>query len=248
MDDKELLRYSRHIMLSEFDVEGQQALLDSRVLLVGLGGLGCPAAMYLASSGVGELVVVDNDEVDLSNLQRQIAHTTADIGKLKAESVKDSVLALNPNINVTSITERLSGQVLAEQVRAADIVIDASDNFSTRFEINRSCVNYGVPLVSGAAIRGEGQLIVFDSRNRNSPCYRCLYDDNVNDDDLSCTESGVLAPLVGMIGSMQALEAVKFLAGYGQPLLGKLFIFDAYTMLIRTLKVKRTIGCPVCGS
>jgi molybdopterin-synthase adenylyltransferase len=247
MDDGQLLRYSRHIMLSEFDIEGQQRLLDSRVLLVGLGGLGCPVAMYLAASGVGDLVLADNDEIDLSNLQRQIAHTTIDIGKSKVESAKQSVLALNPDINITSITERLSGPLLTEQVRAADVVVDASDNFSTRFAINRACVEHGVPLVSGAAIRSEGQLVVFDSRDHNSPCYRCLYDDNVNDDDLSCSESGVLAPLVGVIGSMQALETVKLLAGYGHPLLGKLFIFDAYTMLMRTLTVKRAADCPVCG-
>ncbi len=247
MDDEQLLRYSRHILLSEFDVQGQQRLLNSRVLLVGLGGLGCPVAMYLAASGVGELVLADNDEVDLSNLQRQIAHTTVDIGKLKVESAKQSIMALNPDINITSITERLGGQLLSEQVQAADVVVDASDNFSTRFEINRACVEHGVPLVSGAAIRSEGQLIVFDSRDNSSPCYRCLYDDNVNDDDLSCSESGVLAPLVGVIGSMQALETVKLLAGYGHSLLGKLFIFDAYTMLMRTLTVERMAGCPVCG-
>lgn len=246
MDDGQLLRYSRHIMLSEFDIDGQQRLMDSRVLLVGLGGLGCPVAMYLAASGVGELVLADNDEVELSNLQRQIAHTTLDIGQAKVVSAKQSVLTLNPDVKVSTFTERLSGQLLSEQVSAADVVVDASDNFSTRFEINQACVEHGVPLVSGAAIRSEGQLIVFDSRDDSSPCYRCLYDDNVNDDDLSCSESGVLAPLVGMIGSMQALETVKLLAGYGHPLQGKLFIFDAYTMVMRTLTVERDANCPVC--
>jgi len=247
MDDEQLLRYSRHIMLSDFDIDGQQRLLESRVLLVGLGGLGCPVAMYLAASGVGELVLADNDEVDLSNLQRQIAHTTSDIGNPKVESAKQSIEALNPDVKITTIFERLSGQLLSDQVGAADVVVDASDNFATRFEINRACVEHGVPLVSGAAIRSEGQLIVFDSRDPDSPCYRCLYDDNVNDDDLSCADSGVLAPLVGMIGSMQALETVKLLAGYGHSLQGKLFIFDAYTMVMRTLTVERAITCPVCG-
>lgn len=234
-------------MLSEFDIEGQQRLLDSRVLLVGLGGLGCPVALYLAASGVGELVLADDDEVDLTNLQRQIAHTTADIGKPKVESAKQAALALNPEIKVSTEIGRLSGARLSKLVNTADVVVDASDNFSTRFEINRACVEHRVPLVSGAAIRSEGQLIVFDSREKVSPCYRCLYDDNVNDNQLSCSESGVLAPLVGMIGAMQANEVVKILAAYGRPLLGKLFIFDAYTMAMRTLTVKRSEECPVCG-
>jgi len=246
VDDQQLLRYSRHIMLPELDIEGQQRLLNARVLLVGLGGLGCPVALYLAASGVGELILADGDDVDLSNLQRQIAHGNADIGHLKVESARESILALNPDVKVRCIGRRLSGQELFEQVKKVDVVIDASDNFTSRFDINRACVDLKVPLVSGAAIRSEGQLIVFNSGEDSSPCYRCLYDDSVSDANLSCSESGVLAPLVGMIGAMQASETLKLLTGYGRPLVGRLFIFDAYSMEMKTLKVNQREDCPVC--
>ena len=245
MNDDQLLRYSRHIMLPDFDYEGQQKLLNAKVLVVGLGGLGSPVAMYLAAVGVGELWLADFDTVELSNLQRQIAHGMADIGSTKVSSAAATIAELNPDTIVTTITEKLAENLLSTVVADVDLVVDCSDNFATRFALNRACVECKKPLVSGAAIRSEGQLIVFDSRVEDSPCYRCLYDDAANE-DLSCSEAGVLAPLVGMIGSMQALEAVKVLSGFGQPLLGKLMIVDAKTMELRRLSVAKNADCPVC--
>ena len=246
MNDEQLLRYSRQIMLDDFDIEGQQRLLDSKVLVLGLGGLGSPVAMYLAAAGVGELWLADFDQVELSNLQRQIAHGMADIGQLKVASASQTIAALNPDVRVNTITEKLAGQGLLDAVEAVDLVVDASDNFSTRFEINSACVALNKPLVSGAAIRSEGQVIVFDSRDDSSPCYRCLYDDNTADSQLSCSESGVLSPLVGVIGSVQALEAIKLLSGFGEALVGQLLVFDGKTMEWRKLKVPRDASCPVC--
>lgn len=246
MNDEQLLRYSRQIMLPQVDVVGQEKLLAARVLVIGLGGLGCPVALYLASAGIGTLVLADFDTVDLSNLQRQIAHTTARIGDNKALSAAAMIAALNPTIAVECITDKLAGDALAAEIASADVVVDCSDNFSTRHAVNAACVTARTPLVSGAAIRLEGQVAVFDSREDDSPCYRCLYEDS-DDENLSCAESGVLAPLVGVIGSVQALEVIKLVAGFGQPLRGRLLMIDADTMQWRQLLLRRDPGCPVCG-
>ncbi len=246
MDDKQLLRYSRHILLPQVGIEGQQRLLDARVFLIGLGGLGSPVAMYLAASGVGHLVIVDHDRVELSNLQRQIAHTTNAIGIDKVASAKQALQALNPDVQVTTFNKVLEADELTEQVRLADVVVDASDNFATRFALNRICVEQKKPLVSGAAIRMEGQVTTFRADQPGSPCYRCLYKDM---DELAetCSETGVLAPVVGIIGSIQAAETLKVLTGVGQTLTGRLLILDAQTMEWRELRLRKDPDCPVCG-
>jgi adenylyltransferase/sulfurtransferase len=245
MNDEQLLRYSRHILLPSLDVDGQQALLDSKVLIVGMGGLGCPAALYLAASGVGELHLADDDIVELSNLQRQIAHGHADIGRAKAESVADSIKAINSDTTLLILNERLSGKTLSAAVQAVDVVVDASDNFATRFALNEACALARRPLISGAAIRGEAQLSVFDFRRDDSPCYRCLYHE-ADDATLNCSESGVLAPVVGMMGSMQALETIKCIAGIGEPLVGRVLLIDGMSMELRQLNLRRDPECPVC--
>ncbi|MGI9295775.1 MAG: HesA/MoeB/ThiF family protein [Pseudomonadales bacterium] len=247
MNDAELLRYSRHIMLSDIDVAGQEALLAAHILIVGLGGLGCPAALYLAAAGVGTLTLVDHDKVELGNLQRQIAHTTADIDQPKAESLAESVRALNPGVDVYARVEKLDTHNCVPLVQAADLVVDASDNFSIRFALNKACVRLQKPLVSAAAIRGEAQVAVFNA-TAASPCYRCLYDDAVDDDNLSCAQSGVLAPLVGIVGAMQALEAMKIIIGFGTGLNGYLLTFDAMQMEWRKLRLRKDPECPCCGS
>ena len=247
MNDQQLLRYSRQIMLPDFDYEGQQRLLKSKVLIVGLGGLGSPVALYLAASGVGELWLADFDCVDLSNLQRQIAHTMDDIDRLKVKSAAEAIRSINPDTVTHSIDEKLSARALADAVEKVDLVIDASDNFATRFEINDACVKYKTPLVSGAAIRAEGQIAVFDSRISDSPCYRCLYTGDANDQNLSCADSGVLSPVVGVIGSMQALEAIKVLSGFGRSLVGKLLVFDAKNAEWRRLSLPKNPNCKVCS-
>lgn len=246
LTDEQLLRYSRQIMLPEVDIDGQEAWLGARVLIIGLGGLGSPVAMYLAAAGVGELVLVDDDEVDLSNLQRQIIHSTPRIGQPKVESARQTLTALNPDIRIQTLCERLSEERLDALVAGVDLVVDCCDNFGTRFAVNRACVAHRRPLVSGAAIRLEGQVAVFDARQPDSPCYQCLYRDG-EDENLTCSESGVLAPLVGIIGSVQAMEALKVLAGIGQPLVGRLQLLDARSMDWRTLKLKQDPSCPVCG-
>ena len=246
MNDEQLLRYSRQIMLPQVDVAGQQLLLDSHALIIGLGGLGSPIAMYLAAAGVGRLTLADFDRIDLSNLQRQIAHGQADLGRLKVESAADRLRELNPEVAVTTLPERLEGEDLAAAVAAADVVLDASDNFATRFAINRACVGARTPLVSGAAIRLEGQVTVFTNED-GGPCYRCLYDD-IPEEEARCSETGVLAPLVGIIGSVQALEAIKLLAGLGRPLAGRLLTLDAARMEWREIRYRRDPNCPVCAS
>jgi adenylyltransferase/sulfurtransferase len=246
MNDEQLLRYSRQIMLPQIDVAGQEAIIASRVLIIGLGGLGCPVALYLAAAGVGELVLADFDEVDVSNLQRQIAHGHDDLGALKVDSAAASIKQINPDAKVTCITERLEGDALLEQVDFATLVVDCSDNFTTRQAINRASVQTKTPLVSGAAIRLEGQVAVFDSRHEDSPCYHCLYSVD-GDENLTCSENGVLAPLVGVIGSVQALEALKVLADFGRPLRGRLLMLDAFSMDWRTLRLRRDPECSVCG-
>ena len=246
MNDEQLLRYSRHIMMPDFDYAGQQALLDAKVLIIGLGGLGSPVALYLAAAGVGELWLADFDRVDESNLQRQIAHTMGDVGRSKVISTADSIRALNPQIRVECIDEKLTGQLLDEAIKRVDIVVDASDNFATRFDINRACVAAQKPIVSGAAIRSEGQVIVFDSRDPNSACYECLYKQG-DDSQLNCSDSGVLGPLVGVIGSIQALEVIKLISGFGDGLVSQLMIFDAKVMEWRKLAVPKRPDCPVCS-
>lgn len=245
MNDEQLLRYSRQIMLPQWDIRGQDKILNSRVLIVGLGGLGCPVAMYLAAAGVGQLVLADFDEVDLSNLQRQIAHGSADIGTFKVVSAQQSLEQLNETVEIFTITEHLDEMKLHEQVALADVVVDCSDNFATRHAINRASVASGTPLVSGAAIRFEGQVAVFDPRQEDAPCYRCLYAEE-SDEDMTCSERGVIAPLVGVIGSVQALETLKVLAQVGQTLTGKLMMFDGLSADWRTLKLPRDPACPVC--
>lgn len=245
MNDDQLLRYSRQIMLPQIDVEGQEKLLAARVLIIGMGGLGSPIAMYLAAAGVGHLVLVDDDVVELSNLQRQIAHGTSNIGLSKVESAKKTIKNLNPEIKITTYAERLENKNLSDEIEAADLVIDATDNFATRFALNDNCVKSNTPLVSGAAIRMEGQVSVFN-KTADSPCYRCLYKDE-GELDTSCSANGVLSPVVGIIGSIQATEAIKVLLGIGDCLDGKLLLLDALHMEWRTLKLKKDPECPVCG-
>jgi adenylyltransferase/sulfurtransferase len=246
LNDEELLRYSRQILLPSFDIEGQARLKSSRVLVVGAGGLGCPVALYLGAAGVGNLTVVDDDQIELANLQRQIAFDQNGIGENKAEQLVNRVRAMNPAISVKAINERLNGDELDQQVAAASLVVDCSDNFTTRFALNRACVASSVPLVSGAAIRGEGQLTVFDTRDPASPCYDCLYPEQGNE-QLNCSEAGVIGPLVGMIGASQAMEAIKVISGVGKPLVGRLLILDAWQMKWREMKLEKDPGCPVCS-
>ena len=242
-----LQRYSRHLVLPQIDVAGQQTLLDSRVLIIGAGGLGSAAALYLAAAGVGHLTIADPDAVELSNLQRQILHSHTDIGRAKVASAKDRLSGLNPEIEVAVLEQALAGDALSAAVRDADLVIDASDNFPTRFAVNASCVALRKPLVSGAAIRFEGQLSVFTPGRNNSPCYRCLYAEAGEAQD-SCENAGVIGPLVGIIGSMQALEALKLLLGIGQPMIGRLLLLDALTLQTKELKLTRDANCPVCSA
>lgn len=244
--DAELLRYSRHLLLPDLDVSGQLALANSRVLVIGLGGLGSPLAMYLAASGVGHLTLVDDDQVELSNLQRQIAHDESGLGLNKARSAARRLQALNSSIEVAVIEHRLDEAELQRQVQAVDLVADCSDNFITRRAVNSACVAGKKPLVSAAAIGLEGQLAVFDARQPESPCYQCLYPE-LDDEQLSCAQSGVLAPVVGVMGSLQALETLKVLANLGQSLVGRLLLFDAARAQFRELKLARDLDCPVCN-
>lgn len=246
LSDEELLRYSRQILLPKFDVAGQARLKSARVLVVGAGGLGCPVALYLGAAGVGHLTLVDDDRIELANLQRQIAFAQDQIGDDKAASLAARVRSINPLISVDALCQRLDGAELQHRVDAASVVVDCSDNFNTRFALNRACVTAGVPLVSGAAIRGEGQLSVFDSRDPASPCYHCLYPEQGNE-DLTCSEAGVIGPLVGIIGASQAMEAIKVISGVGRPLTGRLLILDAWQADWREMKLARDPDCPVCG-
>lgn len=243
--DEELLRYSRHILLPELDVQGQLKLARSRVLIIGLGGLGSPVALYLAASGVGHLVLVDDDRVDLSNLQRQIVHREAALGVNKARSAAKALFEVNSAVAVTVIEARLDEAELEAQARQADVLVDCSDNFITRRAVNRACVAAKTPLVSGAAIRLEGQLAVFDPREAASPCYQCLYPE-LSDEQLTCAESGVMAPVVGVIGSLQALEAIKLLASVGQASWGRLLLFDALAGQFRHFTLTKDLACPIC--
>ena len=234
-------------MLPEIDAQGQLRLTGSRVLIIGLGGLGSAASIYMTAAGVGHLVLVDFDTVDLSNLQRQILHQTDDIGRPKTDSAREHLAAINPNVRLSVIDHVLEGDELFEQVRDADVVIDASDNFNTRFTINEACVSAGTPLVSAAAIRFEAQVSVFDSTRENSPCYRCLYGEDAAVEE-TCTANGVMAPLLGVIGSIQAAEAMKLIMGIGETLTGKLLLVDLLRMEWHVAKLRKDPDCPVCGN
>ncbi len=247
MNDDELLRYSRQIMLPQVDVEGQQRLKDSRVLIIGLGGLGSPVALYLAAAGVGQLELVDFDHVDLSNLQRQILHSTENIGQAKTESAQQTLQKINPLIETITQNKKLEAEELIEAAKRADIVVDASDNFATRFAVNRACLAAKKPLVSAAAIRMEGQISVFRCDDPSQPCYQCLYQDT-GEEDTNCTSNGVLAPMVGILGSMQALETLKLLLNLGESLAGKLLLFDGATMQWRSMTLRKDPACSACHS
>ena len=246
LSDQELLRYSRQIMLPKFDVAGQLALKNATVLILGLGGLGSPAALYLAAAGVGKLVLVDDDLVDISNLQRQIVHTEKTIGQAKVESAASQLRQINPHIDYEVLAKRVEGDALKKLITSVDLVLDCSDNFATRFEVNRYSVESLTPLVSAAAIRMEGQISVYDPRQAASPCYQCLYPEG-SEQAMTCSESGVMSPLVGILGSMQAMEAIKVLSGLGESLVGRLLMLDAMTMQWRSLKLKKDPACNCCG-
>jgi molybdopterin/thiamine biosynthesis adenylyltransferase len=247
MNDNQLLRYSRHILLDEIGIEGQQKLLAAHALVIGAGGLGSPAAFYLASAGIGRITLVDNDSVDLTNLQRQILHTTDRIGQPKAESGKRTLAQINPDVEVAALNERVQDERLAQLVRQADVVLDCSDNFATRHAVNRACVEHKVPLVSGAAIRFDGQISVFDARRADAPCYACLFPPDQQFEEVLCSTMGVFAPLVGIIGTMQAAEALKLVAGIGESLAGRLLLLDVRNMEWTTIRIARSTGCAVCG-
>ncbi|MFC7298505.1 HesA/MoeB/ThiF family protein [Herminiimonas aquatilis] len=247
MNDQQLLRYSRHILLDELDIEGQEKLLAAHVLIIGTGGLGSPAAFYLASAGVGTITLVDDDTVDLTNLQRQILHTTQRVGQAKVLSGQQTLTEINPTIKIVALKERVSGARLNELVQSASVVLDCSDNFATRHAVNRACVANRVPLVSGAAIKFDGQISVFDKRDENAPCYSCLFPEDQQFEEVNCGTMGVFAPLVGIIGSMQAAEALKIIAAIGESLTGRLLLLDARTMEWSSIKFARNASCSVCG-
>ncbi|KHL70703.1 molybdopterin biosynthesis protein MoeB [Pseudomonas flexibilis] len=246
LNDQELLRYSRQILLRQIDIEGQLRIKQGRVLIVGLGGLGSPVVLYLAAAGVGELHLADFDQVDLTNLQRQIIHDSHSLGVAKVDSAIARLTALNPEVRLVAHHAALDADSLAAAVAAVDVVVDCCDNFATREAVNAACVAAGTPLVSGAAIRLEGQLAVFDPGRADSPCYHCLYGHG-SEAELTCSEAGVIGPLVGLVGSLQALEALKLLAGFGEPLIGRLLLIDALGSRFRELKVRRDPACAVCG-
>ncbi len=249
LDDDALLRYSRHILLDEWGVAGQARLATTHALIIGAGGLGCPAALFLASAGVGTITIADDDRVDLTNLQRQIAHETASVGELKVQSLAWRMQAINPRITINQIAERLDGGALLNAVAAADVVLDCTDRFTTRHAINRACVAAKKPVVSGAAIRFDGQVSVFDPRLESSPCYHCIYPESKDFEETACAEMGVFAPLVGIVGSLQAAEALKLLANIdgAETLCGRLLTIDVKTMEVTTLRVKRDGQCSVCS-
>ncbi len=246
MNNEQLVRYARQILLPQIDIDGQERLAGSRVLVAGLGGLGAPVALYLAAAGVGTLVLVDDDAVELSNLQRQIIHTSAAVDTAKVASAAARLLALNPGVEVLTHAERLNSDNAERLAEGADVLVDCSDNFATRYTLNALSRGRGVPLVSGAAIALEGQVTVFDPRQPNSPCYACLYPEQ-NDVAATCSESGVLGPLVGVVGAMQALETLKLLAGFGTPLVGRVLLFDGAAAEWRSLQLAADPGCPVCA-
>jgi len=247
MNDQELLRYSRHLLLDEIGIEGQIRIRGTRVLIVGVGGLGSPAALYLVSAGIGHVVLADGDRVDLSNLQRQILHRQTSVGRLKVESGRETLSALNSESLVETVGVRLEGPALEAAVAQVDIVLDCSDRFSTRHAINRACVRLRKPLVSGAAVRFDGQLVVFDSRDPDSPCYECLFPQASDVEEVRCAELGVFAPLTGIIGTMQAAEALKLAGGFGRTSTGELLLLDARDLAVQRIRIPRDPECLICG-
>ena len=248
MTDDQLLRYSRHILLDDIGIEGQERILAAHVLIVGAGGLGSPAALYLASAGVGHITIVDDDVVDLTNLQRQIAHTTARVGIAKVDSAAQAMLAINPDVRVTALKTRVDGAALAALVQQATLVLDCCDNYATRHAINAACVLHGKPLVAGAVIQFDAQITVVDPRDAASPCYACIFAPDADFEEVRCSTMGVLAPLVGVVGAMQAAEALKLLVGIKPSLAGRLLMLDGRSMEWNTMRVQRAPGCVVCGS
>ncbi|MFQ5488546.1 MAG: ThiF family adenylyltransferase [Gammaproteobacteria bacterium] len=248
MDDRQLTRYSRQLLLPDIDLAGQERLLAARVLLIGAGGLGSPAALYLAGSGIGQLTICDDDQVELSNLHRQIVHNNRDLGRNKAVSATDTLTALNPEIRITPLEKRLQGSLLHKQVAVADVVIDGSDNFPTRYALNAACLANGVPLVSGAVSGLSGQATVFHAAQPDSPCFACLYPEEGKDGNSNCNEQGILAPVAGVIGSILAAETLKILLGLGDSLCGRLLLFDASAMSFRTIRLRRDSHCSACGT
>lgn len=245
-NDEQMLHYSRQIMLPKFGIEGQQKLQNAHVVIIGLGGLGSPAAMYLSAAGIGKLTLIDFDEVEHSNLQRQIIHRTENIKDSKVSSAEKTLHELNPETIINGISKKLSLEETEKAIANSDCVIDASDNFTTRFLINRACLAQGVPLVSGAAIQYEGQISVFDFRQKDSACYACLYSEGASEENTSCSDNGILAPVVGIIGSMQALETIKLICNLGDTLKNRLLLFDALALEWRTMKLKKDTNCNVC--
>ncbi len=248
MNDDQLLRYSRHILLNELGVEGQEKLLASHALVIGAGGLGSPVALYLASAGVGHITLVDHDTVDATNLQRQIAHNLARVGQPKAESAREAMHAINPDVRIDTVLQRADAALLDQLVPQTQVVLDCTDNFATRHAINRACVRHKVPLVSGAAIRFDGQLSVYDPRDAASPCYACVFPDTDGLEETRCATMGVFAPLVGIVGTMQAAEALKMLSGMGSRLVGRLQMLDGRGMEFTEVQLGRSAACPVCGA
>ncbi len=248
MRDDQLLRYSRHILLEEWGVEGQERVAQSHALLVGAGGLGSPAALYLASAGVGHITLVDHDQVDVTNLQRQIAHTQGRVGQLKVESLKTAIAQLNPEVQVQTLAQKADANLLNQLVPTADVVLDCTDNFETRHAINLACVKHSKPLVSGSALRLDGQVAVYDTRQSAAPCYACVFPPTQQFEETRCATLGVLAPLVGVIGSLQATESLKLLSGMGASLNGQLMLFNAQFMEWQTIQTRRQADCPVCST
>jgi len=248
MRDDQLLRYSRHILLDEWGVEGQERVSQSHALIVGAGGLGSPAALYLASAGVGHITLIDHDVVDITNLQRQIAHTQERVGQLKVESLQQAIAQINPEVQVNTVAHRADAMLLKQHIEKADVVLDCTDNFETRHAINLACVQHKKPLVSGAALRMDGQVAVYDIRQNQAPCYACVFPPTQAFEETRCATMGVLAPLVGIIGSLQATEALKILSGMGASLKGQLILFNAKFMEWQTLQTHRHMQCPVCSA
>ncbi|WP_370681440.1 ThiF family adenylyltransferase [Comamonas sp. GB3 AK4-5] len=247
MNDDQLLRYSRHILLDEIGIEGQQRILDAHVLILGAGGLGCPAALFLAASGVGQITLLDHDQVDMSNLQRQIGHSTARVGMYKVDSLTTALLALNPEVQVHGLVQRADTALLDQEIPRATVVLDCSDNYHTRHAVNAACIRHGIPLVAAAVIRLDGQISVFDPRQEDTPCYACIFPPEAEFEEVQCSTMGVLAPLVGVMGSMQAAEALKLIVGIGEPLTGQLLMLDGRSMQWSRMRTHRNADCTVCS-
>lgn len=248
MNDQQLLRYSRHLLLDELGIEGQEKLLRAHAVIIGAGGLGSPAALYLGSAGVGRITLVDDDNVDLTNLQRQIMHTEARVGQPKVASAQVAIAALNADVQIHTVQQRADDALLAALAADADVVLDCSDNFATRHAVNLACVRHGTPLVSGAAIGFDGQVSVYDTRHGDSPCYACVFPPSQAVEEVRCATMGVFAPLVGLVGSLQAIEALKLLCEVGTPLTGRLLMIDTRHMAFNELHIQRNPTCPVCGT